>query len=145
MSATEEAGRALGVQINTVRIRNADDVTRALSGKSGAHVDGVIVDLGIPRNLTQILELTNRRRLVTVSGPRAFVVAGGVIAYGANYPDLFRRAASFVDLILKGANPADMPVQQPTRFELIVNLKAARALGVTVPQSLLLRANEVIE
>jgi putative ABC transport system substrate-binding protein len=145
VSASEEAGRARGIQVNTVRIRNAGDVTRALSGDSGERIDGVIVDLGIPRNMTQILELANRRRLVTVSGPRAFAVAGGVIAYGANYPDLFRRSASLVDRILKGANPADMPVQQPTRFELIVNLKAARALGATVPASLLLRADEVIE
>jgi putative ABC transport system substrate-binding protein len=145
VAASEKAGRVLGMQVNTVRIRNSVDVTRALSGDTSERIDGVIVDLGIPRNLSQILEVANRRRLVTVSGPRAFAVAGGVIAYGANYPDLFRRSALFVDLILKGANPADIPVQQPTRFELIVNLKAARALGVTVPPSLLLRADEVIE
>jgi putative ABC transport system substrate-binding protein len=145
VSASENAGRALGVRVHTMRIRNAGDVTRALSGESIEHADGVIVDLGIPRHVAQILELANRRRLPTISGPREFAVDGGLLAYGANYPDLFRRAASYVDKILKGANPADLPVQQPTRFKLIVNLRAARALGLTIPPSLLARADEVIE
>jgi putative ABC transport system substrate-binding protein len=145
VSASEAAGRTLGVRVHTVHIRNAGDVVRALSVESSERADGVIVDLGIPRNVAQILELANRRRLPTISGPREFVVDGGLLAYGANYPDLFRRAASYVDKILKGANPADLPVEQPTRFELIVNLRAARALGLTIPPSLLVRADEVIE
>jgi len=145
VSASEAAGRALGVRVNTVHIRNAGDVMRALPVEASERADGVIVDLGLPRSVAQILELANRRRLPTISGPREFVVDGGLLAYGANYPDLFRRAASYVDKILKGANPADLPVEQPTRFQLIVNLRAARALGLTIPPSLLARADEVIE
>jgi putative ABC transport system substrate-binding protein len=145
VSASENAGRALGVRVDTVRIHDAADVARALSAESTRGVNGVIVDLGLPRHEAQILELANRRRLPTVSGPRAFAVAGGLLAYGANYPDLFLRTATYVDKILKGANPADLPVEQPTRFELIVNLKVARALGLVVPPSLLTRASEAIE
>lgn len=145
VSGSEAAGRALGLQVHTVYVRNAADVTRALAADAPERADAVIVDLGIPRHMAQILELANARRLATVSGPREFAVQGGVLAYGADYPDLFRRAAAYVDRILKGANPADLPVEQPTRFELIVNQRAARALGLTVPASLQARADEVIQ
>ncbi len=145
VSATENAGRAIGTRVTTLRVRNASDVTRALSAEPTERIDGVIVDLAIRQNVTQILELASRRRLPTVSGPREFAVDGGLLAYGANYPDLFRRAASYVDKILRGAKPADLPVEQPTKFELIVNLRTARALGLTIPPSLLARADEVIQ
>jgi len=145
VSASENAGRVLGVRVTTLRIGNASDVTRALSAESNERIDGVIVDLAIGRNVTQILELASTRRLPTVSGPPEFTVGGGLLAYGANYPDLFRRAALYVDKILKGAKPADLPVEQPTKFELIVNLRTARTQGLTIPQSLLLRADEVIQ
>ena len=86
-----------------------------------------------------------RARLPTISGVRAYVEAGALISYGANFPDLWRRAAEFVDKILRGAKPADIPVEQPTRFDLIINLATARALGLELPSTLLARADEVIE
>ena len=144
VSASESAGEGLGTRVTTLRVRDASDVTRALSGAPNERIDGLIVDLAIRKNVAQILELASKRRLPTVSGPREFAVDGGLLAYGANYPDLFRRAASYVDRILKGAKPADLPVEQPTKFELVVNLRTARALGLTIPPSLLTRADELI-
>ena len=110
-----------------------------------AQVGGLIVSLTLREHWRQIVDLAFKSRLPTVSGPREFVEAGGLIAYGPHYPVLFRRAATYVDRILKGANPGELPVQQPTRFELAINLKTARTLGLTIPQSLLLRADQVIE
>ena len=92
-----------------------------------------------------IVELAARYRVPTMYASREFVDAGGLISYGVNYPDLYRRAAIYVDKILKGAKPADLPVEQPTRFEFVVNLKAAKALGLTIPVSFQLRADELIE
>jgi putative ABC transport system substrate-binding protein len=134
----------LGARVVRVPVRDAADVTRALT-ESNARVDGVIVDLAIQRNVGQILELAGKRKLPTVSGPGEFAVRGGLLAYGADYPDLFRRAAAFVDKILKGARPAELPVEQPTKFVLIVNLKTAKALGLKIPPALLARADEVIQ
>jgi putative ABC transport system substrate-binding protein len=96
-------------------------------------------------NPSLIAGLATEHRLPAVYGSREFVDAGGLIAYGVSYPDLYRRAAIFVDKIFKGAKPADLPVEQPTRFELIVNLKAARGIGLSIPETFLARADEVIE
>ena len=145
VSASENAGQALGTRVTTVQVRNASDVARTLSADSAVRIDGVIVDLVIRRNVAQILELAISRRVPTASGPRDFAVDGGLLAYGADYPDLFRRAALFVDKILKGAKPADLPVEQPTKFALIVNLKTAKSLGLTIPPALLTRADELIQ
>ncbi len=92
----------------------------------------------------RIVDLAAKNRLPLVSGMRGFAEVGGLISYGVNLPDLFRRAATYVDKILKGAKPADLPVEQPTRFELVINLKTAKALGLTILQSVLIRADEVI-
>src|SRR5215467_2068956 len=95
---------------------------------------------------TRLVELAARRRLPTIYPQREFVAgSGGLMSYGADYRDQFRRAATYVDKILKGAKPADLPVQQPTKFELVVNLKTAKALGLTIPQSILVRADEIIQ
>ena len=145
VSSSESAGRALGTRVVTLRVRNASDVARALSTTSSEPIDGVIVDMVIQPNVAQILELARQKRLPTVSGPREFAMKGGLLAYGANYPELFRRSASYVDKILKGARPADLPVEQPTQFDLIVNRRTAKDLGLTVPLSLLTRASEIIE
>jgi len=95
-------------------------------------------------NKTRFLELASKYRLPAISGWRDFAADGGLIAYGASFSEMFRRSATFVDRILKGAKPADLPVEQPTKFELVVNLRTAKALGLTIPQSVLLRADEVI-
>ena len=103
------------------------------------------IDTVLLANRRQVVELAVKHRLPTMYYTREFVEAGGLMSYGVNYPDLYRRAATFVDKIFKGAKPADLPVEQATNFETLVNLKTARAIGVELPQALLARADEVIE
>jgi len=142
---TEAAGRVLGVQVTNVFVSTSAEVANAFLTMPKAHIGGIVMSLLLQHHGAQIADLALKSRLPTVSGPREFVKAGGLLAYGPDYPDLFRRAATYVDKILKGAKPADLPVQQPTKFELAVNLKTAKALGLTIPQSVLLRADEVIQ
>ena len=92
-----------------------------------------------------LLKLASKARLPVIYGERSFADAGALISYGPNYGDMFRRSAGYVDKILKGAKPSDLPIEQPTKFEFVVNLKTAKALGITIPQSILLRADEVIK
>ena len=103
------------------------------------------VDALIQANQRTIPELAAKHRLPAIYPTREFVENGGLMAYGVSYPDLYRRAATYIDKIFKGARPADLPIEQPTRFELVINLKAAKALGLTMPPTLLARADEVIE
>ena len=93
----------------------------------------------------RLIDLTAKNRLPSMFTQRADVEAGGLMSYGPNFPDMYRRAATYVDKILKGAKPADLPVEQPTKFELVINMKTAKALGLTIPQSLLVRADEIIQ
>ncbi len=144
---TEGAARTLGVKLQILEARKPDDFDRAFSAmtREGAEALLVLPDALSFVHRTRIADLAARSRLPAIYGLREYAEAGGLMAYGASLPDLWRRAATYVDKILKGAKPADLPVQQPTRFELIINLKTAAALGLTIPQSVLMRADEVIK
>jgi len=143
----EAAARALGMQLHTAQARTPPEIDAAFAGMRGQRADGVLVvrDALVLARRTQIAALAAKSRLPAVYGFRENAEAGGLMAYGANVPLMYRRAATYVDKILKGAKPADLPVEQPTKFELVINLKTAKALGLTIPPSLLQRADEVIQ
>jgi len=141
------AGRSLGVQVQVVEVRDPKELDGAFSSitKQGG---GGVVELAhvmFYAERKRIAELAVKNRLPTMYAYRESVDAGGFVCYAANFPDLMRRAATYVDKILKGAKPADLPVEQPTKFEFVINLKTAKALGLTIPQSILIRADEVIQ
>jgi putative ABC transport system substrate-binding protein len=142
----ETAARSLKVELQTFAARGPNELEGAFSTMAKGRVDAVVVttDPLFNANVRAIADLASRKRLPSV-GITAFAEAGGTIGYGLNFPAMSRRAAYFVDKILKGAKPADLPVEQPTKFDLVINLKTAKALGLTIPQSLLLRADQVIE
>ena len=144
---TKAAARALGLQAELLDVRSQDDLGRAFGLAARRHVDALVIGHDAITQMHQqaIVDLVARNRLPAVYPAREFVDAGGLIAYAVNYPALYFRFASFVDKILKGARPGDLPVEQPAKFELVVNLKTARALGLAIPQSVLLRADEVIQ
>jgi putative ABC transport system substrate-binding protein len=142
----EVAAQALGVQLHRVEARGPEVLDRAFAAMTSAHAGALLV-LGDPMffaHRSRLAELAATSRLPTIHNVRAFVEAGGLLSYGASIPDQWRRAATYVDKILKGAKPADLPVEQPTKFELIINLKTAEALGLTIPPVLLFQADEVI-
>jgi putative ABC transport system substrate-binding protein len=143
----QDAARALRLQLQPLEARGAGDIDRAFAAmtREGAGAVVVLVDAMLVDQRTRIADLAARRHLPSVYGLMDFVEAGGLMFYGANDSDRFRRAAIFVDKILKGANPAELPIEQPTKFDLVINLKTAKALGLTIPQSLLIRADQVIE
>ena len=145
VTGTEAAGRTLGVQVTTLLVRNATELDQIFSNLKKEPVGGLIVDLTLQDHSREIIDFAQKNHLATVSGPRQFVEAGGLIAYGPHFPDLFRRTATYVDKILKGAKPGELPVEQPSKFDFVINLKTAKALGLMIPQSLLLRADQVIE
>ena len=142
-----EAAPAMGVQLQPLAVRDSGDLaaafTAATKEKAGALL--VVREVIFTFNRQDIVNFSAAHRLPAMYGWREFVETGGLMAYGPNIPQLFRRAAFFVDKILKGAKPADLPIEQPTKFELVINLKTAKALGLTIPQSILLRANELIQ
>jgi|SRR5262245_13699497 len=137
----------LGVAVSAIGIRDAAEIERAIPAFASRPNGGLIATLTsqLFRHRALIIALAERHRLPTVFPFRVFVADGGLSSYGANAPESYRRAASYVDRILKGDKPADLPVQAPTKFELVINLKTAKALGLTVPQGLLNAADEVIE
>jgi putative tryptophan/tyrosine transport system substrate-binding protein len=147
LKGADVAARALGVRLQVVEARGPDDFDRAFSDMTRARA-GALTVLGSTTFMMErrrLVDLAAKNRLPAVYSLREFVDAGGLMAYGPNIADLFRRAATYVDKILKGAKPGDLPVEQPTKFELVINLKTAKALGLTIPQSLLLRADEIIQ
>ncbi|MFO1109289.1 MAG: ABC transporter substrate-binding protein [Bradyrhizobium sp.] len=147
LRATEQAFHALGLQIEIVDAGNADEYETAFARLSAQAVEGVVLlpDAALIKHSAKIAELALKARLPTAFQRRENAQAGGLLAYGSILDDQLRHAASFVDRILKGAKPAEIPVEQPTQFTLVVNLKTAKALGLDVPPTLLARADEVIE
>jgi len=147
IGATKVAAQALGVQLQPLEIRGPQDLERAFQAATRGHAGALIAldDPLIVAHRMQIVALAAKTRLPAMYGLTAYARAGGLITYGPNIPDLWRQAAAFVGKILKGTKPADLPVEQPTKFELVINLKTAKDLGLTIPQSVLARADEVIK
>ncbi len=146
-AAIQAVAPSLGVELSPIGVRDAGEIERAVTAFARAPNGGLIVTgsglAAIHRDL--IIALAARHKLPAVYVGRFFVAAGGLISYGPDFVDQYRRAAGYVDRILKGEKPADLPVQAPTKYELVINLKTAKALGLDVPPTLLARADEVIE
>jgi putative ABC transport system substrate-binding protein len=143
----EQAGQALGVSVSVAWVTTADDLEGAVAKLAGEHAQGLLVELSplTFANRDRLAQLVNVRRLPAMAEVIEFAAAGLLCAYGPQLSESYRHAAVYVDKIIKGAKPADLPVEQPTKFELVINLKTAKALGLSIPQSLLLRADEVIQ
>jgi putative ABC transport system substrate-binding protein len=145
----EAAARRHAVELISTPVRNDSDIDRAISGLGDSPTKGLVIAgepfFGTRHNLDFIVSLTTRYRVPTVYSFRFFVEAGGLISYGNDLIEQYRQAAAYIDRILKGANPADLPVQAPTKFQMVINLKTAKSMGLTIPSTLLARADEVIE
>jgi putative ABC transport system substrate-binding protein len=141
------AARSLAIELSFATVRAPEEMGPALGALSRAHAQAVYVVDGPPifTHRTTFLRLASQARLPTVSGERQYPDEGGLISFGPNYEDQLRRAAAYVDKIFKGADPGGLPIEQPTKFTLVINLKTAKALGLTIPPSVLLRADQVIE
>jgi putative ABC transport system substrate-binding protein len=147
LNATRDAAGALAVELQLLKVHQPSELPSAFSALTGWRAGALLVlpDPVLGNELAQISKLAAKHRLPAMYLRREFAEAGGLLAYGPSFSDNYRRAATYVDKILKGAKPADLPVQQPTKFELVINLKTAKALGLTIPPSLLGRADQVIE
>jgi len=147
LKETEIAGRFLGLQLQILQARGPDELDSAFAAMTRERTDAVFVpvDAIFLANRTRLVELAKRHRLPSIYGLREHVEVGGLMAYAPNLPGLYRRAATYVAKILNGAKPADLPVEQPTKFDLVINLKTAKALGLTIPPAGLARADEVIQ
>jgi putative tryptophan/tyrosine transport system substrate-binding protein len=146
LKETQGAAHALGLQLQSLEARNVKDFESAFEAatKAGVNALVVLVDSLFTGNRKRIVDLAAKNRLPAIYSWTEFVDAGGLMSYGPSFPDLFRRAATYVDKILKGAKPADLPVEQPMKFELIINLKSAKQIGLTIPPNVLARADRVI-
>jgi putative ABC transport system substrate-binding protein len=144
MGKVQAEARTLGLEVAPLEIRRAEDIAPAFESLK-ADALYVVGDAFVQANRTRIITFSLSARLPTIVGIREFVQAGALMSYGPNFPDQFRRAAELVDKILRGTKPADIPVEQPTKFTLVINLTTAKALGLKIPEALLLRADEVIE
>jgi ABC-type uncharacterized transport system substrate-binding protein len=144
---TQAAGRTLAIEVQSLEVRGPDDFDGAFEAARRQRPDALITveDPLTASHRQRIADFTAEQQLPSLHGVREFAAAGGLMSYGASLPDLFRRAAGYVDKILRGAKPADLPVQQPSKFELVINLKTAKTLGLTVPLTLQASADEVIE
>jgi ABC-type uncharacterized transport system substrate-binding protein len=146
MNEVQAAARTLGLDVVASEIRRAEDIAPAIDALKGrADALYVVTEALVNTNRIRLNTLALGARLPTLHGVRDYVEAGGLMSYGPNFPDLFRRAGEYVDKILRGAKPGGIPVEQPTKFDLAINLTTAKALGLTIPESFLLRADEVIE
>ena len=141
------AGKALGVAVRSFDIHTPGELDAAFLAMKRARIDAVIFGENtlFLAHRRVVADLAITHRLPMMAAAKGYAEAGALVSYGTDYPDLFRRAAIYVDKILRGAKPADLPIEQPTKFELVINLKTAKALGLTIPPSLLLRADEVIQ
>jgi putative ABC transport system substrate-binding protein len=146
MREVNVAARSLGVQLQLLEAPGPKEFDGAFAAMAKERAEALLVlsDVMLNSHQTRIADLAARSRLPAAYGVRESVEAGGLMSYGSSFLDLHRRSAAYVDKILKGARPADLPVEQPSTFELVINLKTAKALGLTIPQSLLQRADEII-
>ena len=139
--------RALGVELQPLEARGPNELDSAFSAMARERADALLVvqDATLRQHRERLVRLAAKHRLPSMHGSRDFAEAGALMAYGPSLQDLFLRAATFIDKILKGAKTAELPVEQPTKFELVINLKTAKALGLTIPQSILVRADQVLQ
>jgi putative ABC transport system substrate-binding protein len=147
LKETRAAARELGIQVQSLEVRSPSDFETAIKAPSGGRVNALIIvqNALINAHRARVVELAIKNRLPTMFGEAAHVESGGLMSYAPNSLDLFRRAATYLDKILKGAKPADLPVEQPTKFEFVINLKTAKQIGLTIPPNVLARADKVIK
>ena len=147
LKEVQGAAHVLGIKLHSIEVRSPNDFESAFKAGMREHTGALLVLQSAVTNTHRklIAELATKNRLPTMWGESGRLDAGGLMSYGPNYTDLFRRAATYVDKILKGAKPAELPVEQPTKFELVINLKTANQIGVKIPESVLFRADKVIK